>query len=162
MSGQKKLHVGKTHGEKSQYMRYIRIPKEKEKQTLPGEDVLSTFYTAPESDRKVEKGERRRRPFPKKFKETITNYLWGPLGIICGIFIAVIILLFTLYANLNKDMGKIEERTKDIPVLREKLISIDKRIEIIAVEIKKGYELFNYRLEELNNKFKKIESEKEN
>jgi len=159
-------HVGKSDIDISQYGKKIKST-EGEDQTYPEEYVDPLATATPEL--KKELGELKIRPrlIRKNIYGKITDNLWLVFnGLFIAIFSSLIVALFVLYSNLNKDLGKIdertrniEERTKNIPDL---LMSIDKRIELIQLDMKRDRELYNYKLEELNNKFEKIKSEKQN
>ena len=156
-------HLGRSYEDKISYMKKIKSVGEEAK-TLPEKDFDFTSASTAEIDLKIEKLENRNRALHNKIlnKKNFTpkNMLKGFLSTS-----GTILISFLLHStiNLNKDMGKVEERVKDIPDLSDKINliyektgKIDKDIGIIKIILEKNDELYKNKFDNLDEKINSI------
>ncbi|MFC2169072.1 hypothetical protein ACFLRM_00700 [Acidobacteriota bacterium] len=154
-------HIGKSRLEKQKY--YKRLSTiEDENPTMPsqGQDIDPASTESPKTEDELKKDDKKRPSDKRKENiETIKYY-----GLLFYKFLLFIIfpILIGLYINLSIQVGKVEERMKDISRLENKITTLDAnvmsmntKLEILINDIKRNNELYNYKLEEMAKRIEK-------
>lgn len=160
----KDMHLGKSYRDKIRYGRKLKSLTETE-ETIPKKDFDSSDSSTSGLDLTITPQKKRPRTLSNillsKQTFSIANILKGFFSL--GGLALISILIGNIFA-LNRDLGRVEERVKDISILNEKvdkiyekLSEIDKGVYKIMVEIEKNNEINNHKFDTLDNRIDSIE-----
>jgi hypothetical protein len=146
-------HTGKTKVEKSlYYAKKIRSPQN-EIETFKEAYYDRTDAPPPTEEEVSSTKPEGKRPRETKFivKEGTRKYWYIP------IIIMILIWFYTFVSSINKDIGKLEARTEDLPFMKNLIIGIDKNVEIMKTKSEMNKEMLDYRFKTLEDKLKYLE-----
>jgi len=147
-------HVGKSFIEKSKYFTNMIKTAHEEKETFEEKDFDGTDTSTVEEKIDIRKKIPRWQDPKKIFTKKAKNYWWLP------IVVTVSLWFISSLLGINRDIAKLEERTKDIPFIKEKIISIDKNIEMMKIVNEKNDEIYNFKIRDLQKRIDELSKEK--
>lgn len=145
-------HAGKTQGDKAIYFAKNIRSSQNEIETFKEGHYDRTDAPPPTEEELVSikpKGKRHRKT---KFivKEKAQKYWY------LSIIVPILIWLF----SINRDIGKLEARTEDLPLMKNLIIGIDKNLEIMKTKSEMNKEMSDYRFKILEDKLNNLEKKK--
>ena len=148
-------HSMKSQEDRKRYGAMLRSSQNEKKTSEEDEEDLDrTDSSSAGLDRGIQKRENRPRNTSRQISEKIKEkWYWGLIA-------PIILALFLHYLALNNDIGALEERSKDIPVMKEMINSIDKNLEIIKVGMEKNSEIYDLKLENLEKDVEELKVKK--
>lgn len=147
-------HIGKSFSDKAEYFSKMVKTSHGEDKTFEEKDFDGTDTSPVREEREVTKKEPRWRSPKKIIKEKAKSYLW--LALVVPGSLWFINFLFAI----NSDIAKLEERSKDIQFMKEKIITIDKNVETMKILSEKNIEIYELMIKGLQNRVDELTKKK--
>jgi hypothetical protein len=141
----------KSHNDRYHYFQKMIKTPHGEKETYEEGSYDGTDTSPVDEDREVTKKEHRWRSPKRIVLEKAKSYWYL-------VFLVPLSIWFLNYfISTSNSIATLKERTKDIQFMKDKIITIDKNVEILKVKNEKDGEILDLKIQELQKKINKLE-----